>query len=109
MLGGDSLKVRTCWDSERSVTSPKRMLAVLITVEINISVGCRSACFFTFKICLLTCRRVRSCSKTSEKNFSCSRANTEILISLSHLLMKCVFKKSVSLTSDSYCSKWEVL
>ena len=45
MLGGDSLKVRTCWDSERSVTSPARMLAGLITVEINISVGCRSACF----------------------------------------------------------------
>lgn len=45
MLGGDSLKLRTCWGSERSLTSPKRVLAGLITVEINISVGCRSACF----------------------------------------------------------------
>lgn len=34
MLGGDNLKLRTCWDSERSLTSPERTVADLIAVEI---------------------------------------------------------------------------
>lgn len=71
--------------------------------------GMQVSLFFTLKICLLTCRRVRSCSKTSKKTFSCSRVDTQILISPSHLLMKCFIKKLVSLTSDSYCSKWQAL
>lgn len=45
MLGGDSLRLRTCWDSERSLMSPERKPAGLMAVEINTSVGCRSACF----------------------------------------------------------------
>lgn len=54
---------------------------------------------------LLTCRRGKSGSEASEKDVSCSRATTRILISPSHLLVKSFIKEPLSLTAVAANSK----